>query len=38
MKFTLPPETRWAIALTIIIILVTLLATDAAPQWVYQGF
>jgi hypothetical protein len=31
-------ENLFAIALCIIVILLIIVTTDAAPQWIYQGF
>jgi hypothetical protein len=31
-------ENRWAVALFLIIVVVTILTADSAPLWIYQGF
>ena len=31
-------ENRWAIAIALLLILLTILTASAAPLWIYQGF
>ena len=32
------PENLWTLLLTILIILLVIVSTDSAPQWIYQNF
>jgi hypothetical protein len=38
MKRLLSRENLFALGLCIIVILLVIVTTDAAPQWIYQGF
>jgi hypothetical protein len=38
MKRLLSRENLFALGLCIIVILLLIVTTDAAPQWIYQGF
>lgn len=38
MKRLLSRENLFALGLCLIIILLVIVTTDAAPQWIYQGF
>ncbi len=31
-------ENRWAIAIALLLVLLTILTASAAPLWIYQGF
>ena len=38
MKRLLSKENLFALALCLILILLIIVTTDSAPQWIYQGF
>jgi hypothetical protein len=38
MKRLFSKENLFALALCIIVILLIIVTTDSAPQWIYQGF
>lgn len=38
MKRLLSRENLFALGLCIVVILLVIVTTDAAPQWIYQGF
>jgi hypothetical protein len=38
MKRLFSPENLLAIALCLIVILLLIVTSDSAPQWIYQGF
>lgn len=38
MKRLISKENLFALALCIIVILLIIVTTDSAPQWIYQGF
>jgi hypothetical protein len=38
MKRLLSRENLFALGLCVVVILLLIVTTDAAPQWIYQGF
>lgn len=38
MRRLLSRENRYALALCLIVILLIIVTSDSAPQWIYQGF
>lgn len=38
MRNLLSRENRLALALCLVVILLVIVTTDTAPQWIYQGF